>query len=292
MDKTILYKNAPFFYRAFAGGASGTGPATPPLVLLHGFAEDGRLWDEQTEYLQHNFHLLIPDLPGSGRSAPLTAATSMEDLADAVRLMLDEEKIDKAILVGHSMGGYIALAFVGNYPGRCAGLGLFHSTAYPDSEEKKATHRKSMAFIHKHGAAEFIRQSTSNLFADPSREQHPEWIAALTERYQNFDPDSLVHYYQAMIDRPDRTNILAQSGLPTLFIIGRHDNTIPFQTSLQQSHLPSTALIHILERSGHMGMIEQTTLCNKILEEFLHFSISHSRNFTIPASSQLPLHHE
>jgi pimeloyl-ACP methyl ester carboxylesterase len=274
MDKTILYKNAPFFYRSFPGAEPGTAPH--PLVLLHGFAEDGGLWDKQTEFLKNNFHLVIPDLPGSGRSAPLTAPTSMEDLADAVRFMLDEEKIDKAILVGHSMGGYIALAFVGNYPDRCKGLGLFHSTAYPDSEEKKTTRRKSMAFIRKHGAAEFIRQSMPNLFADASREEHPEWINELAERYGNFDPDSLIHYYQAMIDRPDRSGVLTKSGLPTLFIIGAQDNTLPLEAGLRQSHLPSMALIHILEQAGHMGMIEQTALSNKILEEFLYFTIPHS----------------
>jgi pimeloyl-ACP methyl ester carboxylesterase len=280
MDKTILYRKASFFYQCFPGPDPSLYPAasgTPiPVVLIHGFAEDGAIWERQTDQLKNNFRLLIPDLPGSGRSSPLTAPTSMEELADAVGAMLDEEKIETAILIGHSMGGYVALAFVEKYPCRCKGFGLFHSTAYPDSEEKKITRRKSMAFIRKHGAAEFMGQSTPNLFAESSLEQHPEWMAEITQRSGKSDPDSLIQYYQAMIDRPDRTPILAGSGLPTLFIIGTQDNTLPFEASLCQSHLPSLAFIHILENAGHMGMIEQAEQSNKILEEFLHFTILHT----------------
>lgn len=272
MDKSIIYQSRTLFYR-MEGAGDNTRPLTPliPVVLLHGFAEDGTIWDNQVEHLKKNYPLIIPDLPGSGRSSPLASATSMSALADAVVALLDAEKIEQCILIGHSMGGYISLAFVEKYPDRCAGFGLFHSTAYPDTEEKKANRKKSMAFIRKHGAAEFIRQSTPNLFADRSREQHPEWITAITERYGSFDPDTLIHYYQAMIDRSDRTAVLAQSRLPILFIIGRHDNTIPFETSLQQSHLPSLALIHILSASGHMGMIEAADRSNEILDEFLSF---------------------
>jgi pimeloyl-ACP methyl ester carboxylesterase len=265
MDKTIVHRKQTIFYRDLVPDES----ADTPVVLLHGFAEDGAIWERQTEQLKKNFRLIVPDLPGSGRSSPLIAATSMEELADALVAILDAEKIGQVILIGHSMGGYIALALVEKWAARCKAFGLFHSTAYPDSEEKKAIRRKSMAFISKHGAAEFIRQSTPNLFAESSREEHPEWITEIVERYGSMDPASLNHYYQAMIDRPDRTGVLTRSGLPTLLVIGRHDNTLPFEASLRQAHMPSLAFIHILEEAGHMGMIETVAPGNKILEEFL-----------------------
>ncbi len=274
MDKTTVHREQTIFYRDYAPDESERPPSRNlstdvPVVLLHGFAEDGGIWDRQTEQLKKNFRLIVPDLPGSGRSSPLNAATSMEELADAIAALLDAEKIEQAILVGHSMGGYVSLAFVEKYAPRCRAFGLFHSTAYPDSEEKKAIRRKSMAFISKHGAAEFIRQSTPNLFAENSREAHPEWITEIVEHYGGMDASSLNHYYQAMIDRPDRTGVLTRSGLPTLLVIGRHDNTLPFEASLRQAHMPSLAFIHILEEAGHMGMIETAALGNKILEEFL-----------------------
>jgi pimeloyl-ACP methyl ester carboxylesterase len=284
MDKTLIHQSGTIFYRVFTPASSGQTllagepmnlavPTDPiSLVLLHGFAEDGRVWENQVNYLKARFPLLIPDLPGSGNSSPLSAATSMEEHADAILALLDAEQIGQAVLVGHSMGGYIALAFVEKYPERCKAFGLFHSTAYPDSEEKKTTRRKSMAFIARHGAAEFIRQSTPNLFADSSRERHPEWIRELIERYSTMDGDSLTHYYQAMIDRPDRSAVLAHSGLPVLLVMGGQDNTLPLEAGLRQSHLPSIAFIHILREAGHMGMIEAAVRSNEILEAFLTFN--------------------
>lgn len=288
MDKTIPYGRGgdgsadegkdvaamgEIFYRV-EGAINPADPASSPgltVMLIHGFAEDGDIWSRQTKALSPYFHLIIPDLPGSGRSTRLPGTTRMEDLADAIRAILDAEMTEACVLIGHSMGGYAGLAFVERYPKRCLALGLFHSTAEPDTEEKKTTRRKSIAFIERHGAAEFIRQSTPNLFADGSKEQHPKWVNAVIERYAAFDPASLIGYYEGMIARPDRTKILRETAQPVLFVIGRHDNTIPLESSLRQSHMPALVMIHILDETGHMGMIEAAGQSNWILDEFLHF---------------------
>ena len=122
-----------------------------PLVLLHGFGEAGNIWDRQTEYLQPNFRILIPDIPGSGASVYNAQVNTMEDFAQAVKTMVDAEELDEFILIGHSMGGYISLAFAEQFGQLLKGFGLFHSTAYPDTEEKKQTRKKSIAFIQEHG---------------------------------------------------------------------------------------------------------------------------------------------
>jgi pimeloyl-ACP methyl ester carboxylesterase len=240
-----------------------------PLVLLHGFAEDSTLWDRQKEYLEDKQRLIIPDLPGSGK-APLASdgVTSMEGLAAAVKATLDAENIDQCIMVGHSMGGYVTLAFAELYPNRLKAIGLFHSTAYADTEEKKAARRKGIEFIQKNGAAPFIRQSTPNLFSERSRLEHPEWVSGPIQRYSNFDPRSLVSYYEAMIRRPDRSHILNNFIGPVLFIIGGQDNAVPLASSLQQCHIPSIAHIHILKDAGHMGMIEESDQAGLILDNF------------------------
>jgi len=242
---------------------------TVPLVLLHGFAEDSSLWDRQKEYLKDKFRLIIPDLPGSG-SAPFAndSATSMEELAAAVKARLDAENIQQCILVGHSMGGYVTLAFAELYPDRLKAIGLFHSTSYADTEEKKAGRRKGIEFIQKNGAAPFIRQSTPNLFSEHSRREHPEWVKYLIQRYSSFDPHALVSYYEAMIRRPDRSHILKNFKGPVLFIIGAQDSAVPLASSLQQCHMPSIAHIHILKDAGHMGMIEDSDSAGRILENF------------------------
>jgi len=266
VDKTILYQTINIGYKTFAP----EGPATSPVILIHGFAEDGSIWDHQAAYLKNTHRLIIPDLPGSGRSSPLSGDTSMEALAGAVKAVLEAEKVKDGIMIGHSMGGYVTLAFAGLFPGMLKAFGLFHSTAYADSEEKKAARRKGMDFIRKNGAAAFIKQSTPNLFSETSRNQHPEWVTTLTDRYAGFHPDSLIRYYEAMIQRPDRTHVLQQFTGPVLFIMGEQDGAVPLITSLQQSHVPAMSYIHILENSGHMGMMEETSRANLFLEEFLN----------------------
>ena len=116
----------------------GTGPV---VLLLHGFAEDGTTWDNLAGPLSAHCRLIIPNLP---------ASSSMEDLAATIASLLDHLGIDKCIMIGHSMGGYITLAFAEKYPDRLTAFGLFHSTAYPDNEEKKAVRRKSIEIGRAH----------------------------------------------------------------------------------------------------------------------------------------------
>lgn len=251
-----------------------------PVVLVHGFAEDSAVWDHQAEALKSSYRLLIPDLRGSGgsrssrgsgRSEALTGPISMESMAEDLRALLDQEGIEQCILIGHSMGGYIALAFAEKYPKRLLALGLFHSTTYPDSEEKKAARRKAIEFIQSNGAAPFIKQSTPNLFSAGTRSERPELVAATVERYSDLSPDSLIAYYEAMIARPDRTGVLTQLDRPVLFVIGAFDQAVSPQHALEQSHIPNLSHIHILENSAHMGMLEETERSNNILHSFLNF---------------------
>jgi pimeloyl-ACP methyl ester carboxylesterase len=249
-----------------------------PVLLLHGFAEDGAIWDNQAAFLSPCCRLIIPDLPGSGRSAPLSCATSepprapsIEELAAGIKELLDRLRLEKCILIGHSLGGYIALAFAALYPERLHAFGLFHSTAYPDSDEKKAMRRKAIEFIRHNGSDAFIRQSTSNLFAAHTRDHHPELIGATIDKYAGFSSDSLIAYYEAMLARPDRTAILRQFDGPVLFIIGEDDAVIPLQQSLEQCYLPSVSHLHLVKNTGHEGMLESPGECNRILLDFIIF---------------------
>jgi len=267
VDKTIARGPKTLFYREEGSGL--------PVVLLHGFAEDGAIWNKQVEQLKSGYRLLIPDLPGSGHSSSLTDETSMEKMAEDILLLLDREDIQYCALIGHSMGGYIALAFAEKYPERLVGLGLFHSTAYADTEEKKTVRQKSIEFIRKNSSAAFIRQSIPNLFSADTRNSRPELIRDMIDRYSGFSPDALVYYYEAMIRRPDRTTVLEQLKNPVLFVIGAHDQAVPPLQALQQSHIPALSHIHVLTHSGHAGMLEEPDEANRILQSFLNF-VTHS----------------
>jgi pimeloyl-ACP methyl ester carboxylesterase len=267
VDKTITIQPTatPYtlFYRDKGAGA--------PTLLLHGFAEDSTVWDNQIDVLGNACRLIIPDLPGSGRSSALHTPISIEGMATIIRDLLDQLKIDQCTLIGHSMGGYITLAFAALFPERLNAFGLFHSTAYPDSEEKKTTRRKAIDFIRANGSAPFIRQSIPNLFSAHTREHRPQLIETTIANYSDFAPESLIAYYEAMIARPDRTDVLRQFTRPVLFIVGRDDNVIPMQQMLEQCYLPSISHLHILKDTGHQAMLENPKMSNQLLRDFLNF---------------------
>lgn len=258
-QKQITYKHSVLSYRV-----AGEGNA---IVLLHGFAEDGAVWRNQFD-LFPNHRLVIPDLPGSGASE-LMENTSMESLARSVVAVLDAEEISQCILIGHSMGGYITLAFADHHHERLKGFGLFHSTSYADSEEKKETRKKGIEFIRRYGSEEYLKTTTPNLFAPVTKEERKELIDEHLLRLRNFSGEALVSYSEAMIARPDRSHLLSMTNLPVFFVIGRHDAAVPFDVSMGQIHLPRLSYIHILEHSGHMGMLEEPEESNKALQSFI-----------------------
>ncbi len=265
MDKTITQGGGTLFYRDTGSGA--------PVLLVHGFAEDGAVWDEVAAGLESGCRVLVPDLPGSGRSSLPVEETSMESLAAALKELLDKEGIDRCVMIGHSMGGYVMLAFAERYPESLLAFGFFSSTAYADSEEKKAGRQKSIAFIRQHGAAPYIRQSTPNLFAEATREKRPELVEDMIRRYSGFDPASLEAYLEAMMRRPDRRQVLEKSAVPVLLIIGEKDPLLPLEQSLQQAHLPRIADVRLLPTAGHMGMLEDGETGGRIIQSFVNFIV-------------------
>ena len=251
-----------------------------PVVLIHGFAEDSNVWKYQREQLAANYLLIIPDLPGSGASA-MIPDMSMEGMAACVKKIIDQElpyvnnpgpADPLPVVIGHSMGGYITLALVEKHAGILAGFGLFHSSAFPDNEEKKTTRRRSIEFIQTHGSYEFIRQSAPNLFTEQTRMENNGLVEEMIIDYGNFNAAALIAYYEAMMQRPNRTAVLQSFGKPVLFIIGKQDKAIPFDDSMKQCHLPQVAAVHILENAAHMGMWEEKEKSSQALLSFLQYT--------------------
>lgn len=258
-EQKIMLNGKRFFYRSIGEG--------PMVFLLHGFGEDGSIWNNQYEALP-GFQLIIPDLPGSGKSEMINDM-SMEGLAECILEFLQRLKIDQLSLIGHSMGGYITLAFAEKYPELLNGFGLFHSTAYADSEEKKQIRKKGIEFIQKHGAYDFLKTSIPNLYAPATKNEKPGLIENQITCSNHFSETALVSYYNSMMTRPNRTSVLKNSRLPVLFILGKHDNAVPLKDGLEQCSLPDLAYIHVLENAGHMGMREEPTASNQILLNYL-----------------------
>jgi pimeloyl-ACP methyl ester carboxylesterase len=266
-QKEIRYQGKRLVYRL-----EGEGPL---VILLHGFGEDGSVWKEQYDIFPGH-KLVVPDLPGSGQSEMIDDM-SMEGLAEAISAIAKEEsktggEIKGIILIGHSMGGYITLAYAEKYPDDLAAFGLFHSTAYADPEEKKETRRKGIAFTEKYGAFEFLKTAIPNMYGPFTKEGNPQMIEGHVQSLQQFSKAALIAYYESMIKRPDRTHVLRQNKIPVLFVLGKYDAAVPFQDGLQQSHLPGISHVHILETSGHMGMCEEIDKSNSLLKDFVKMS--------------------
>ncbi|MBI3139509.1 MAG: alpha/beta hydrolase [Sphingobacteriales bacterium] len=260
MNKTITIEGRSIHYRLTGSGN--------PVMLVHGFGEEADVWNEIVDSLKEKYLLIIPELPGSGHSEQV-GDMSVEGMATVLHTILREENLSRCVLIGHSMGGYIALAFAEKYRDHLSGFGLFHSTAYADSEEKKAIRRKGIEFIREHGAFVFLKASTPNLFSPRTREENAGLVEKQIAGLTRFTTEALVAYYMAMINRPDRRDLLGQLAVPVLFIIGKHDNAVPPADSFRQSQLPEISYIHQLDKSGHMGMLEEPERCTEILEEFL-----------------------
>ena len=240
-----------------------------PVMLVHGFTEDRQIWDPLLAGIENKYQWILPDLPGSGESVYNGSLAQLKDFAQALYAIMENENIRDIVLIGHSMGGYISLALAEQYPEKIRALGLFHSSSYPDSPEKKEARDKNIRFIQKNGAAPFVEQSIPGLFSDSYKANHPEQIQKLIVRYANFKPESLVQYLDAMKQRPATTGVLESITKPVLFIMGAEDKAVPIKDSLEQCHIPRISYIHVLTHTAHMGMIENTSLCNSLIDRFL-----------------------
>lgn len=258
--KSIFIDNKIVGYKK---GGKGDG-----VILLHGFGENNSVWDEQIGFLERNYRVIAPDIPGSGTSE-LTINVGMEAIADMVKIIAEAEKLGRFVLIGHSMGGYVTLAFAEKYPQLLKGCGLFHSTALPDDEEKKATRRKGIEFIKKYGADMFLDMQPGNLYTKETQKTNPKLVEDFQKNNVGFSNKALIAYYEAMIARPDRTRVLAHINVPVLFILGEQDTIIPLRNILPQTTLPSISYITILKKSGHMGMLEEPLASNMAINDFL-----------------------
>ena len=241
----------------------------PVAFFIHGFAEDHTIWDSQVNVLRNQYCCIVPDLFGSGSSKSLneTSITSVDDLARCMYEIMEAEKIKQAVIFGHSMGGYVAMAFAALFPQNLLGLGLIQSTSFADSEEKKTMRRKIMRYWETHGSKETQKNSVPGLFAEQNRNM-PQ-VKTQIAIAENIRTEDMVGYYALMIDRPDRSQILNEIKVPVLIVAGKLDPAIPYEQSIAQSIIPYDCEIHLLQKSGHMGMIEEKIKINQILTDFM-----------------------
>jgi len=242
-----------------------------PVVLLHGFCESKAIWQHFIPPLADIAHVVAPDLPGFGDNAPLNAPVTIEKMADEVyRLLQDLQLGEGVVLVGHSMGGYVALAFAEQYPDWVKGLCLFHSTALADTEEKKKMRDKTVEFLERNGMSAFTENFVPSLFYEKKRQELQPAIEHAMQIAHATPLSTAIEVTKAMRDRPDRTHILKAATYPVMFIAGKEDHAVPFDTLKAQFWLPQGSThIQVLPETAHMGMYEKEAETLEGLKAFI-----------------------
>ncbi len=242
---------------AFERQGSGT-----PLVLIHGFPLDHSSWDALLPHLD-GFDVITPDLRGFGESAIMDGAYTIDDMADDVIALLDALKVEKAAFVGHSMGGYVALAIARKHLDRISGLGLVSTQALPDSAERKAGRYATAEQVGAQGSVVVADAMAPKLSADPQQ------VSALRELILRQPADGIMGALAAMAERADSTDILPTLSFPVVLVHGLADGLIPVERSREMQALIPQASLAEIPNVGHMPMLESPAETAKALKDGL-----------------------
>lgn len=228
------------------------------LFLLHGFPENHTIWNGILPALRNHFTIITPDIPGAGKSILDNADTSMEELADAMKAIAEHENIQEMVIAGHSMGGYVSLAFAEKYPSLLKGISLIHSTATADDEERKNKRKKAIEIIRKGGKNLFIKEMIPALFSKKFRMEKQDVITRQIDRGMILADESIISFYNAMMNRKDKIATLKTSNFPIQMIIGKEETIAPMNILISQATLSEISFIHLYKDVLHMSMIEHS----------------------------------
>lgn len=255
--KNILYKNTKI---SFTDSGEGTA-----IVLLHGFLENKKMWKEYIDLFSAKNRVIAIDLLGHGESDSLGYVHSMEDNATAVQEVLEYLKISKAILVGHSMGGYVGLAFAELFPSSIIKLVLLNSTSKEDSAEKKLNRTRAIKAV-KQNYVNFVSLAIANLFSENNRTRLVNEIEKVKEQALKTPLQGIVASLEGMKIRKDRESLLQQNLFPVLLILGKKDPVLNYEESIAQIEDTTAELISF--EDGHMSHIENKEELKTILLDF------------------------
>lgn len=264
MDKYFTYQDIQGHYID-----EGTGET---ILLVHGFASDGSTWQYFKKGLA-GYRLLMVDLPGFGESGLPNEGLDIAGMADFIAALLMHAQAHKVHFVGHSMGGYVALAFAERHADKLLTLTMFHSQPFADTDEKRQIRLRSIELIGKSGTYHYIHELYNGLFAPAFVENNGPLVDSIIDRARQQAVRSVQNALLAMANRPDRSAVLKSLAVPVLFIIGSDDHAIPHLNSLSQTHLPNIAEVQILQGVAHMGMYEKERKCTEILLKFIGLDI-------------------
>jgi pimeloyl-ACP methyl ester carboxylesterase len=239
-----------------------------PVVLLHGYPFSGVIWQTQQQNLSDHYRVIAPDLRGHGQSPAPEGVYEMETSARDVLALLDSLGVEKAAIMGHSMGGYVTLALWRLVPERFVALGLIDSQAMPDSDDTRASRYKTAEKVYVDGSKVVADAMTLRLFAPNTPEDEPA-VEQVRTLILNTRPSGIIGTLKGMAARPDSTDLLPQINVPVLVLTGDKDQIITPQKAEKMATAIPSATLATIENAGHMPMLEQPQATTMAIRNFL-----------------------
>ena len=246
---TIEYNGLRIHYRDEGTGHERT------VVLLHGFLQSLEVWSSYLLHFMKKMRVITIDLPGHGYSEAIEPVATMDQMADAVHQVLLTAGVQQCVMVGHSLGGYVALAYAERYPYYLRGLGLLHSHAMADTAEGRERRRMACEQAESNRAG-YILNFIPNLFDESRKRELAQEIKDLQDICLETSKEGIISTQQGMAQRPSRLDVLQRLEVPVLFVYGKNDRRIPLELGVTQAMLPRYAEIMLLENVGHMSHFE------------------------------------
>jgi pimeloyl-ACP methyl ester carboxylesterase len=246
---------------------SGSGKV---VVLLHGYLESSEVWNGFSEKLASSFRVITVDLPGCGLSDVFGEVQGMEFMAEAIKELIDNLGIEKVFLTGHSLGGYVTLAFLELFSDRLSGYCLFHSQPFSDSQAALDKRNREIEIVKMGKKNLMYPDNVIRMFAPSNLEKFSDEVKKSKDIASRIPGEGIIAVLKGMMIRPSRLIFMEEGKVPCLWILGSMDNYIPCDLIQTQVKLPSNASVVVLNNSGHMGFVEEEDLSVKIVSDFVN----------------------
>lgn len=261
--KTVMFEGRELHYRDDGREHHDT------VVLLHGFLQNLNVWSSFILTYMRNMHVVAIDLPGHGYSSTYSDVHTMDFMAQAVKTVLDDANVEQCVMVGHSLGGYVALAFADRYSYMLKGLSLMHSHAMCDTPEIRLRRDEVCHQVHLNRAG-FIVDFITGLFDESKREYLATDIKELKDQCLETREEGILAAQRGMKVRTSKVKTLTSLSVPVLFVYGKNDPRIPLELGLSQAMLPHRSEVLMMDGVAHMSFMEEREYVKRRLCDFVH----------------------
>ncbi|MCX6335198.1 MAG: alpha/beta hydrolase [Bacteroidia bacterium] len=240
------------------------------IVLIHGYLETAEIWTSFANRLSENFRVITVDLPGHGKSSIYGEVSTMDFMATVVAKLLEYLNIKRAFITGHSLGGYITLAFTDLYPEMLTGYCLFHSHPFADTPETIEKREMETGLVREGKKDQFYPGNVTKMYAPNTLKRFHEALLRSKEIASGISGEAIIAVLKGMMARPSRVSVMEAGRVPCLWILGTMDNYVNYESVLSEVHLPQNAKVVMLKNSGHLGFIEEEDLTMKVITDFVN----------------------